>query len=596
MMALDTAPQALPVVVMPNYPLRRPWEQMAETLANLPFYDVLDRVPAVLWRLSYFKPYYEPLAPPGQEITIWPAYQAAYLLSSLEPLFVKKPYTRVRFDQSSRRTQLLSVDHAQNFSPRAGFQIAYRRRTRTGEYLGQTTDHYGVGLAAYGQSPPRPTSGLSLYGRIQTFWNQLLDELNGGSVFDPAQGIAGAFQKESQPVRFTDGQWRLWHRLVKAEGGLTWWGGRGGQVAMGLYGQVRQTYGGWRGGPARVPASPFGTDTAALSTFAFGEEQQVGVRMATHRAALSVGLLRWWGYGTGWQPFDKNAFTVESHLTCPAEGRPYTLRLHAFYRHWLSPRSPAPEVRSTLTFQGTRDLAPELFLQYSRMALPWFFYQAWGLPSPRNPEYALIKGGLAWQEAGEDRFQDSTAGAEREGLRLHGWALWQRWPLLVHQAQISQPEKPLLWYGVQLTGTWTWGHMEMYPAVLFQRPLRPDTLAWWTRQIPAVTGWVQVSYRWRIRPFIPVYRLGVRVRGSSLHQPPQYEPAYALFFTADATPYQPSWAAVDVFLTISLRQLRIYLRVDHVAEGLSQPGSFWAYPYPVPGRAFSFGFVWELYN
>jgi len=36
--------------------------------------------------------------------------------------------------------------------------------------------------------------------------------------------------------------------------------------------------------------------------------------------------------------------------------------------------------------------------------------------------------------------------------------------------------------------------------------------------------------------------------------------------------------------------------VDHVAEGLSQPGSFWAYPYPVPGRAFSFGFVWELYN
>ena len=148
MMALDTAPQALPVVVMPNYPLRRPWEQMAETLANLPFYDVLDRVPAVLWRLSYFKPYYEPLAPPGQEITIWPAYQAAYLLSSLEPLFVKKPYTRVRFDQSSRRTQLLSVDHAQNFSPQAGFQIAYRRRTRTGEYLGQTTDHYGVRLAA----------------------------------------------------------------------------------------------------------------------------------------------------------------------------------------------------------------------------------------------------------------------------------------------------------------------------------------------------------------------------------------------------------------------------------------------------------------
>ena len=593
---MDTTPYPFPVVTLPTYPLRKPWEQMAETLANLPFYDALDRVPAVLWRLGYFKPYQEPLSSPSPEIALWPASQAVYFLSSLEPLFVKKPYTRVRFDQSSRRTQLLSVDHAQNFSPLGGGRIAYRRCTRTGEYLGQTTDHYGVSLAAYGQTRPPAASGLSLYGLMQAFWNQLFDEINGGSVFDPTSKSPEAFQKESQPVRFTDGQWRIWHRLLRAEGGVTWWGQRSGQVAVGLYGQLRQTYGGWRSGPARVPTSPFGTDTTALSTFAFGEEGQAGLRVAAPGATFSVGLLRWWGGGSGWQHFDQHAFIAESHLAFPAEARSYALSLHGFYRHWLSPASPAPELKGTVVFQHNGGLAPELLLQHTRMALPWFFYQAWGQPFSHNPKYTLVRGGLAWRPAGEDRFCDSTGGAGKEALRLHGWVLWQRWPLLIREAQVFQPAGPLLWYGVQLIGTWTWGHMEMYPAVLWQRPLGPDTLAWWTRQMPAVTGWLQLSYRWRIKSLSPLYRLGVRVRGNSAHHPPQYEPAYAFFYVSDAISRQPSWVAVDVFFTISLKQLRIYLRVDHAGEGLFQPGSFWAYSYPVPGRAFSFGFVWELYN
>ncbi len=187
----DTLPPHL-VIILPKYPIKRPiapFDSMGGSVFELPFYDELDNEPAVIWRLSYFKPYYAPLEWSPSELSLWQASQRAYILSALHPMSVKKPFTEVRFDQSSRRTQLLRVDHAQNFSSRAGFRALYRRRTRTGEYLGQTTDHYGFGFLVYGETKPHSPVGTHLYGLSRVFWNQLYDEINGGSVFDSAQAI-----------------------------------------------------------------------------------------------------------------------------------------------------------------------------------------------------------------------------------------------------------------------------------------------------------------------------------------------------------------------------------------------------------------------
>jgi len=583
-----------------EYPVKSKSRWLDRPVGELPFYDSLDNVHEVVWRLGYFKPYLMPLAPPSSEIALWQASMEAYVLSILPPMEVKKPFTRVRFDQSSRRTQLLAVDHVQQFSPRAGFRGAYRRRTRTGEYLGQTTDHYSAGFVLYGESRSDTLSALRLYGITQVLWNQLYDEINGGIVYDPAQGVDAAFQKESQPVRFTDGQWRLWHRLVKAEGGLT--GSRkGAEWAVGLQAQVRQTYGGWRSGPARQPTSPFGTDTFPASTFAFGEEQRMGLRTALSHSALSLYLLRWWGRGKDWQAFDKKAFVLQAKLSFFAARVRYAPTITVFYRYWLSPLSPAPELTTSLSL-SSRDGASfpsSVSLQYGRMALPWFFYQAYPLSRPRNPESLLASYTISWTGLSRDTLQNPEIAEDflRRGLlRLSFWGMRQRWPLLIRGLQTHQSETPIFWYGVRFYGYWEGRHAGVYPGILFQRSVAPETLRWWTRQIPALTGWMQVHYRWRIPPFSPVYRLGMRLRGSTDHHPPQFEPAYALFFASDDTPLQPAWAAVDIFLTIHLRQICIYLRVDHAAEGLPQAGSFWTFPYPVPGRAFSFGFVWDIYN
>ncbi len=596
----DSTPVEKAVLVFSRYPVTTSWEELDRPGLRLPFYDPLDNEPAVLWRLSYFKPYHAPLASPSTDISLWQASMAAYTLSDLVPLRVKRPWTRVRFDQSSRRTQLLSVDHAQNFSLRAGLRGVYQRCTRTGEYLGQTTDHYSTGLLLYGETKADTFSHLRLYGFTQAFWNQLSDEINGGSVYDPAQGSAAAFQKESQPVRFVNGQWRTWYRLLRVEGGLSW-GAHGREKFAGLQARVRQTYGGWRSGPARVSTSPFGADTNSVTTFAFGEEQHIGIRAGIAHNELSFHLVRWWGKGEDWQAFDRRAVSGEVRLVASRPGSSFSPELKLFYRHWISPSSPPPELNAYLytRLPSPYNLSSALSLQYSRQALPWFFYQSYPVSRPRNPESFSGTYALLWHGFRRDTMQRFYPGAGRIQTGFFGlcfWGLGQRWPLLIREARAAQAGAALFWYGLRFVSDWSGKHLGLYSAVLLQRPLVPETLRWWTQQIPPLTGWIQIHYQWRIPPFTPVYRLGLRLRGSGAHQPPQYEPAYALFFAADDTPIQPSWAAIDVFLTLSLRQFDLYLRIDHAAEGLFQPGSFWTYPYPVPGRAFSFGFVWDVYN
>ncbi len=550
---------------------------------RLPFYDLRDNVLSVSWRLGYFKPYYEPLELGSIRPMLWQASSEDYLVSSLASKNVPKPFTRVRFDQSSRRTQLLFVEHAQNFSNEAGIRAVYQRRTRTGEYLGQTTDHYGAGLLLHGKT-------RRLYGSAQARWNQLFDEINGGSLYDPAQGLAGAFQKESQPVRLPNGRWRLWHRTLQGEAGLVldsfpdW--------RVGLRGMIRQTYGGWRSPPARVPTSPFGTDTTTSQTFAFGEEQNLGLRLSHNRFELRSFLLRWWGRGADWQPFDRKAVETQAYYffdLWSQHPRYHYFYLEALYRYWLSSESPSPEICGTAFWRVPTPfdrVAPAFSIRYSRLALPWLFYQTPFASSLKNSENTWARFNLSVL----------LGPKHRSAIHVDVWGLRQRWPLLIKKNRLYQPKEGLFWYGLRLSGDMESTRIGFYPALVVQRPIAPDTLRWWVRQIPLVTGWLHFHYRWQILPFKPMYYLGLRVRGNGAHRPPQYEPAYALFFASEQTPLQPTWAAVDVFLTVSLEQVRVYLRVDHAAEGLMAPGSFCAHPYPVPGRAFSFGLVWDVYN
>ncbi len=532
---------------------------------RLPYYDPLDTVAMPLWRLGYFKPYGIPIAPPRSVLSpgLWPSQQEAYLLCSMTPSYTQKPYTRLRFDQSSRRTQLLFVNHAQNFSPTAGIQGIYQRRTRTGEYLGQTTDHYSAGLSLY-----KYTSRW--YIQVQTLWNQLLDQINGGSLYDPAGGLEAAFQKERQPVYFVSSLWQTWYRLLETEAGL-----KVNKAYVGLHGRVAERRGGWRGEPSRAPVSPFGVDTHTFSTYVQALETQLGLRAQVGSAQLAAHYLTWQGRGIGWRFFSHTGLKFLSSLEWPRA------RLELAYQRWLSAAAPPPEWRLGLRLGNNR---LQVQTSYSSQNLPWFYYQAYPLPNPQNTQTLLAEGGFTLS-------QDTLP-----PLRLTGWGLVQRYPVLAQGSRLYQPSAVIAWYGMRAEGRWERRWFGVWPTLSIQQATGPDSLQFWFRQVPLLSGWLGLYGRWQLPGRKPVYRLGLRLRGSTSYKPPRYEPAYALFYSDPAVPIQGGWLGVDAFFTVHLGRVLVYLRVENATEGLLVPGSFWSYPYPWPGRAFSFGVLWDLYN
>lgn len=533
---------------------------------SLPYYDPLDTLAVPLWRLGYFKPYGLALAPPDEppSPSLWPAQQTAYLLTQITPYSTQKPYTRVRFDQSSRRTQLLLVNHAQNFSPTAGIQGVYQRRTRLGEYLGQATDHYNAGLGLY-----KYTSRW--YFRTQALWNQLLDQINGGSLYDLAEGSQAAFQKERQPVYFISSAWQHWHRLLEAEIGR-----KSQSYYVGLQALLTEQRGGWRGEPSRSPTSPFGTDTSAFSTFIQAQKTQIGLRARFGFLHLAAHYLTWQGRGIGWTAFSQAGLKAHSSLEWPQA------RLKLTYQRWLSPSAPPPEWRLSFTLNTAR---LQLQTSYASQNLPWFFYQAYPLSNPKNPQSLLLELALPLS-------RDTTA----RPLKLTGWGLLQKYPVVALGNRIYQPEGLVMWYGLRAEGTLEKSWLGLWPALTLQQGAAPHSLQFWLRQVPLLSGWLALYGRWKLPKRKPTYRLGIRLRGSTSHTPPRYEPAYALFYSDPTTPPQTNWLSADAFLSIHLSRVLVYLRLENATEGLFAAGSFLTYPYPLPGRAFSFGMLWDIYN
>jgi hypothetical protein len=59
---------------------------------------------------------------------------------------------------------------------------------------------------------------------------------------------------------------------------------------------------------------------------------------------------------------------------------------------------------------------------------------------------------------------------------------------------------------------------------------------------------------------------------------------------------QPAYAWIDPYFVVRVQRVLVYLRVDRATEGLWQEGYYLTAWYPMPGRAFSFGVQWDIYN
>lgn len=105
----------------------------------------------------------------------------------------RTPYIAIDFAQSSRETQLLEIDLSRNVSPFWNAALRYRRRSAVGAYPNHLTDHYNVSFSNYFKSFNQRYRGF-----FSVVYNELNDNLNGGSFQDGAVPEEFLFEKQAQ--------------------------------------------------------------------------------------------------------------------------------------------------------------------------------------------------------------------------------------------------------------------------------------------------------------------------------------------------------------------------------------------------------------
>lgn len=529
-----------------------------------PWFDPLDTIAAFCSRTGYFKPYLlwrQGILAYEEAFSPFPQSQAAYLLTEVPLIRSSPPYTRVRFDQSSRRTQLLLVEHGQTFARQGGVSLAYRRRTREGEYVGQATDHFAAGLRGYFLKGKWGVEGTLL-------WNQLADALNGGIVYDSVEGPWSAFGKEQQPVRLTRSRWRRWHRTAHLRMQFAF------APTSSLYLESSYTQEHFHpesGGG--LPQSPFLPDSLpfswSLTTQTYRLSTGIESRRLTTRLRLgrtrghSMLLLRPWNY-----------VFAEAYLrlTLPLGS------VEGEVRKWLSQGAP-PLTGYVQAVALYRKFAVGARLQSRN--LPWLVYQRFS--ANRTPNEFILQG---WSEYTLAR-GDSTL----RPLRLRAWATFWRFPW--RWEALPSTGAPQIAYGLTAEGGWLSKRWGFLGAATLQQVHTADL---WRQTLPPAYGWLQPFLRWKLPGRIPQYEVGVRLSGFLSFRPLSYDPLLGIFYLRPTVPLQPGYAWADPYFALLIKRVIIFLRVEHATEGLWQAGYYLTAWYPMPGRAFAFGVQWDLYN
>ncbi|MCS7188600.1 MAG: putative porin [Bacteroidia bacterium] len=549
-------------------------EPVRYTAPYLPWYEPLDTLAAFSWRTGYFKPYqtwwrgvpkYE-----SEILSFSPASQEVYLLRSVPLFWSHRPYTRVRFDQSSRRTQLLAVQHGQTFERRGGLSFAYGRRTREGEYLGQSTDHYTAGIAGYAY--------LTRWNwlQLQAGWNQLQDQLNGGVVYDSSASPWDAFGKERQRVRIPPGmRWRRWYRFLKGSGGMRFTPSLGMEIEYRLTEDRLQS------------ESPFIEEHSSSTFFPDSLERSWGVRQYLRGVSLTL----------YWNPYWRGSIRIQqlrSILEAPftsfrlrcLEGesmmRIRSLRAFVLYRLWRGEGAPAPYLYTELSWKPSPYGVGALYISRNP---PWLAYQYGFFDYQSLPNERIIH---VWGSYSLGPI-DST----HPSLQFFLWHTTFHSPWLWIEGKLVGAGMQS--YGLTMEGGVSGKRIGLISGVNLQQLYSSEERAW-QEVLPLASGWIQPFVRWQLPGRIPVYQIGLRLQGFSSFRPLNYETHLGIFFLSPSVPLQGEYVWIDPYLLVHIRQVMVYLRVERATEGLLRKGYYLTAWYPMPGRAFTFGVQWDVYD
>lgn len=111
---------------------------------------------------------------------------------------------------------------------------------------------------------------------------------------------------------------------------------------------------------------------------------------------------------------------------------------------------------------------------------------------------------------------------------------------------------------------------------------------WYTNQsIYYIGQWFKVLH----------IKLGFDVRYSSSFNMPSYSGIARVFYSENTINQSIAYPIVDVFAAARLKKARIFIKLDHLNQGLwANRGYFTVTGYPMPDRVIKFGVSWKFYD
>lgn len=88
---------------------------------------------------------------------------------------------------------------------------------------------------------------------------------------------------------------------------------------------------------------------------------------------------------------------------------------------------------------------------------------------------------------------------------------------------------------------------------------------------------------------------GVEMKYYTSYLSPSYNPAIGRFYVANEREIG-NYPVFDVFINFKLRSAMIFLKYEHVNEGMNGYNYFGAVHYPIPDRVLRFGLTWRFFN
>lgn len=553
--------------------------------------------------------------------------------TALKYFDTKTPYLRGRFDQASRKTQLLEAEVSQNILPIWNSTLTFKRRTASGSYLNNTTDHVTASWTNCFRSFDRRYKGT-----FAGYYSQLNDELNGGSVLDSNKTLENAFLKQAQVVALSGTKYsrrtkgiQTHHVLLLKPDSMP---NNVGILLNANWQQYFQQY-------ADPTISP--KDTLSSGSYPWKGDSVLFMDYHANVVSQNVspGFLLKFGklianFNVGMQQdvfrLEQNSFTQYVHeyqtnlifrseqlgtLSGNVRFAQKTIqgkesRLHFDYLF-------APEKSTEIVISDTlkknlknankSHLSVFQYIPHKIQIVADVANTAPAIIHLRNFGSTILSDGKKFNPENLYQLQVEYALNTKPKLQQNRYIQQQKFSVGAYFQQLTnqiypdskleyhQSQTPTSVTTVYLAGKCQWRSWHIEPEFKYLHFLQKDSAAFAVNQTqPKFRATCNFYFQRDVFKHAANLTFGLRGLYLDSFSLIKFDPASQQFFPDKNPVTMWSYLQLDTYATLAIKTVIVYLRLSHLNEGMPKPGYMTTLGYPMLERTFSFGVDWRFFD